>query len=135
MGKLKTAKRFAIGATAAAAAGYVAGLLTAPKSGRETREDIMDNVDHSRAKVEQQLKDLHTELSGLIDKASQQGEALGWRARRELKDRAAAASETKQKLREVLSAIHDGEADDKDLSKAVKEARKAIDHLRKFLQS
>jgi len=135
MGKLKTAKRFAVGATVAAAAGYVAGILTAPKSGKETREDLRDNFDNGRARLEQQLKELHTELGGLIDKASKRGEALGWRARRELKDRAAVATATKQKLREVLSAVHDGEADDKDLSKAIKEARKAIDHLRKFIQN
>jgi gas vesicle protein len=135
MSRLKMLKRLALGTTIAATAGYVAGLLTAPKSGRETREDLRDTVDSSRTKVEKQLKDLHTELGSLIDKASSEGEALGWRARRELRDLTDQASDTKQKLREVLSAIHDGDADDKDLGKALKEAHKAVDHLKKFFKS
>lgn len=32
--------KFAVGALVAAAAGFVAGILTAPKSGKETREDL-----------------------------------------------------------------------------------------------
>jgi gas vesicle protein len=134
MGKFKTVKLVAVGTAMAAAAGYVAGLLTAPKSGRETREEILDTVDHSRARLERQLKDLHTELSGLLEKATVGGEDLGWRARHELRDLVGQAGDTKQKVREALSAIHDGEADDRDLSKAVKEAHKAVEHLRKFLQ-
>jgi gas vesicle protein len=134
MSKLKTVKRFAVGTTMAAAAGYVAGLLTAPQSGKETRGELLDAADHSRARVEKQLKEIHTELNGLLENASQVSEELGWRGRRELKDLMDEASGTKQKVREVLSAIHDGEADDRDLKKAVKDASKAIDHLRKFIQ-
>ncbi|MCA1806602.1 MAG: YtxH domain-containing protein, partial [Actinobacteria bacterium] len=36
--------KFAIGAVFAAAAGYVTGILTAPKSGKETRKDIHDTA-------------------------------------------------------------------------------------------
>ena len=36
----KTFKKFALGALFAAAIGYIAGILTAPKSGKETREDL-----------------------------------------------------------------------------------------------
>jgi gas vesicle protein len=133
MGKLKMMKRLALGTTVAAAAGYVAGLLTAPKSGRETRDDLRDSVDSSRAKIEHQLKDVHTELSKMIDNASAESEAMGWRARRELRELTDQAGDTKQKVREVLSAIRDGEADDSDLGKALKDAQKAIEHLRKFI--
>ena len=134
MSKFKTAKRVAIGTTVAAAAGYVAGLLTAPQSGKEMRDDLMDTVDHSRSRIERQLKDIHTELTGLLENANQTGDELGWRGRRELRDLVDQATDTKQKIREVLSAIRDGQADDHDLKKAMKDANKAIDHLRKFVQ-
>jgi gas vesicle protein len=39
-----TKGKFAIGALLGAAAGFVAGILTAPKSGKETREDIKDTA-------------------------------------------------------------------------------------------
>jgi len=35
-----TGKKVALGALIAASVGYVAGVLTAPKSGKETRQDI-----------------------------------------------------------------------------------------------
>jgi gas vesicle protein len=38
-----TFKRVAIGSAVAAAAGYVAGVLTAPKSGKATRKDVQEN--------------------------------------------------------------------------------------------
>jgi len=42
--------------------------------------------------------------------------------------------DAKQKAREVLSALHDGETDDKELKKAISDATKAIQHLRDFLK-
>ncbi len=36
--------KFALGAVVAAAAGFVAGILTAPKSGKETRDEIKDKA-------------------------------------------------------------------------------------------
>ena len=55
MGKFK---RALTGTLFVAAAGYVAGLLTAPKSGKETREDIRETIDRSRSETEKKLKEL-----------------------------------------------------------------------------
>ena len=44
------------------------------------------------------------------------------------------AQKTKQKTREVISALHDGNADDEDLDKAVTDVSKAIDSIKKFLK-
>ena len=38
----KITKKVLIGTALGLAAGYVAGILTAPKSGKETRQDIKD---------------------------------------------------------------------------------------------
>lgn len=42
--KIKSAKKLATAATVGSAAGAIAGLLLAPKSGKETRQDIAKNV-------------------------------------------------------------------------------------------
>ena len=55
----KRVKKFAIGTVIAAAAGYVAGLLTAPKSGKETREDIKNTAVKTYKVAEKELKELH----------------------------------------------------------------------------
>ena len=58
-------KAMATGALIAAGAGYLAGILTAPKSGKETRRDISK----ARSDSEKQLKKLHSDLNGLIKEA------------------------------------------------------------------
>jgi gas vesicle protein len=130
MGKIK---RLAIGTGIVAAAGYVAGLLTAPKSGKETRAEIKQTVETSRTEAEKTLKQLHTELDQIMGDLKDKSEAASGKAKSEYQDLSEKASSAKQKTRELLSAIHEGDADDKDLRKAIKEASKAIDHLKSFL--
>jgi gas vesicle protein len=132
----RKAKGIAIGTLLAGAMGYLAGILTAPKSGRETRESIRDARDIGIAQTEKQLKKLHTELNQLLGKAAHitkygasterdealEGEVIG------------RATRARQKTREILSALHDGNANDKDLAKAVSEATKAIKSVRTYLR-
>ena len=128
----KRTKKFAIGAVVAAAAGYVAGLLTAPKSGKETRADIKNKAMETYAAAEKQLKKLHTELTDIIDEVSDR--ITSFRNSKEVNAALDRGRDAKQKAREVLSALHDGEAEDKDLQKAIGDATKAIEHLRDFLR-
>jgi gas vesicle protein len=127
-------KRLAIGSTVAAAAGYVAGVLTAPQSGKKTRKDIKKAADKSIAETEKELKKAHTQLSGLIDKTKKAGGKTGTKARKEVDEIVKTAKKTKEKARQVLSAVHEGDANDTDLKKAVKEANDAISHLKKYLK-
>jgi gas vesicle protein len=129
----KTFKNLAIGTLVAAAAGYVAGVLTAPKSGKETRQDIKDKVEATRSEGEKQLKRLHTELAELLDQAKAKGNTAKGKAKDEYADLSDKAIKAKQKTRELLSAVHEGEVDDKDLQKAVDQASKAIKHLKTYL--
>jgi gas vesicle protein len=129
-----TAKKIAIGSVIAAVAGFIAGILTAPKSGKETRQDVKDTADKTAADAERQLKKLHTELDKAIAQAKDQKSKLGAKAQRELNDLVDKAKDSKEKVREVLSAVHEGEAEDKDLQRAVKEASKAAEHLKKYLK-
>lgn len=128
----KTAKRFALGTLFAAAAGYIAGILTAPKSGKETRADIKETATKSVSEAEKQLKKLHTELNKVINQAKGEADSVKGKAREEVDAAIAKTMAVKEKARQVLSALHEGDADDKDLEKAIKEATKAIDHLKSF---
>lgn len=130
----KRTKKFAIGAVVAAAAGYVAGILTAPKSGKETRKDIKDTAVKTYTAAEKELKVLHTELNKLVGEASKKAGEVKGVVDKNLDKAVEAAKVAKEKARELLSAAHEGNAEDKDLDNAVKEAKKAADHLKSFLK-
>jgi len=130
----KRTKRFAIGTVVAAAAGYVAGILTAPKSGKETRKDIKDTAVRTYTAAEKELKKLHTELGDLVDEAAKKVKELQGSAQKSLHSAVEGGKVAKEKARQILSAVHEGDAEDKDLDNAVKEAKKAIDHLKGFLK-
>ena len=127
-------KKIAIGASLAAVGGYLTGILTAKKSGRETRSDIKNAVQTGRDAAEQQLKESVTELNEALDKAKDLGEDLTSKAKAEAGELVARAKAAKDKAREVLSAVHEGQADDIDLNKAVVDANRALKHLREYLK-
>jgi gas vesicle protein len=133
MGRV-TFKKFAIGAGIAALAGYLAGILTAPQSGSETREDIKSAAKTGMSEAETQLKKINTELSVLLTEAKGQTSNFGSRASKEVEELMARAKVAKEKARQVLSAIHEGDADDEDLKRAVEEANAAVKHLRSYLK-
>ncbi len=130
----KFTKRIAVGAALAGAAGYVAGLLTAPKSGKETRDELKASGVNTKHEVEKQLTQLHTELGKLIDDTKGKGDDMTAKAQTELKKLVEAAKDSKEKLSTVMTAIHDGEASDKDLDSALIDAKHAIDHIKDYLK-
>ena len=132
MGK-GSAKKVAIGTAVAAVAGYVAGILTAPKSGKATRGDIKDAANKGMAEAEKQLKKLHDELEGLMTQAKDKAGDLSDKTRKELNDLLDKAKDSKEKAHGVFSALRKGSAEDKDLKKAIADATKAIEHLRNYL--
>lgn len=132
--KLSATKKLIIGSGIAAGAGYLAGILTAPKSGKETREDIKDAAEKGRRDAEKELKKLHTDLNDVIGEAKKKGSAAGRKGKEELKIALEKAQDTKEKVREVLSAFHEGDAEDEDLRRAVKSANASIQNLKKYLK-
>lgn len=126
-------KKIALTTLAAAAAGYLAGILTAPKSGKETRKDIKDVTVKGYSEAEKQLKKLHTELNETLEEAKTKVSTLNGKAMEELVAAMNVAKEGKDKARQILSAVHEGEAQDNDLAKAIKDVQASLDHLKKFL--
>lgn len=125
-------KKFALGAGLMAVAGYVTGLLTAPKSGKETRKVIADKANDTLAGAEKELKQLHTELTDVIGEVSDK--LSSFKNRKDVNSALDRGRDVKQKAREMLSMLHDGETDDKELKKAIQDATAAIEHLRDFLK-
>lgn len=123
----------ALGGLILAGLGYVAGLLTAPKSGKDTRKDIQDGVSKAKTEAEKKLKQLHAELGELVDKGKAAAKDLGDKAKQELDAAVAKAQTAKDKAKEVLSGVHEGELDDKDLQTAIADATEAVDHLKKYV--
>jgi len=112
---------------------FLAGILTAPKSGRETRKDLRRTALKAKTEAERKLKQAHSDLSVLIEKANNEVSRSKDKVSAELKSAVSQAEKVRQKSREILSAIHEGEAEDKDLHKAVGDVKKAIGHLKTYL--
>jgi gas vesicle protein len=130
----KRDRNVAVGTLIAAGIGYAAGVLTAPKSGRETRKDIQSAAIKAKKEAEKNLKNLHAELTDLINIGKQRAGKIKSEASTEFNEALAKAGRAKQKVSELLSVIHEGDAEDRDLKQAVKDVNKAIEHLRVFLE-
>jgi gas vesicle protein len=128
-------RKVAIGSVVAGAVGYLAGVLTAPKSGKQTRKDIANKAGDIVGDTEDQLQDLNDELKDLIKSTKDKTIALSSSARAEFNEAVVKAKDAQNKSTQVLKAAKAGEASDPDLNKAVKQARQAIKNLGKFLKS
>lgn len=133
--KQHTAQKLAIGSMIAGAVGYLAGILTAPKSGKDTRHDIASKAEDVKDSAEDQLADLNDELKGLIKTTKVKTVALSSTARAEFNEAVIRAKDAQSKASEVLKAVKQGEASDPDLNKAVKQAKQAVKNLGKYLKT
>jgi len=130
----KKERNFAIGAVLAAAAGYVAGILTAKKSGKETRQDIIDKTISIKKDSEKIIKDLSASLTDVIKKADTMVTDAKASVKEGFSKAIEQAKKAKNKTREVISSIHEGDFEDDDIKQAIKEAEDAIKHLKTFIE-
>lgn len=128
----KGTKKIAAGAAFAGAVGYMAGILTAPKSGKETRKDLKNATLKARTDGEKQLKALHSELNELITKGKQGSSKLSESAKTKLAGVLSQAQAAKERARTVLSNLHEGEAENTDLKTVIKDVDTAISSLRRY---
>jgi gas vesicle protein len=130
----KNQGKFALGALIAGVAGFAAGILSAPKSGKETRADIKKAANKALVEGERQLKKLHSELGELLDKAEAKAKTLQGAAKVEIDKKLFVARAAKDKSRELLTALHEGEAENKELEASLKEIKAALAHLKAFIK-
>ncbi|MFI5270626.1 MAG: YtxH domain-containing protein [Candidatus Saccharimonadales bacterium] len=132
--KSSNLKKLIIGTALAATAGYIAGVLTAPKSGKETREDIKAAATKKREDAVKELKHLQEELDKVIDQSKARMGKLSTKAKEELQAVVSKAKNTKEKTGEVIQAVRHGDAEDADLKRAVSSAQSSIENLREYLR-
>ena len=130
----KNGRNLAIGVVVAAAVGYVVGLLTAPKSGKETRQDIKDAAVRTKKEAEARLKSAYGELTKLMKTVAGKAKTAKGKAKQEAESVANLATAAKEKVRVALDTFNKGESSDKDLEKAVKDAESSIEHIKTFLK-
>ena len=130
----KTGRKLAIGSALAAAVGYFAGILTAPKSGKETRADVAAKADDVKFDLETQLKITEGELSRLIKEAQSKTVALSAQAREEFNEALIRAKDAQAKTKVIIKGLKAGQSDDPELNRALKQARQAKKNLGKFLK-
>lgn len=128
-------RKIALGSAIAGVVGYAAGILTAPKTGKQTREDIVHKVDDVKEDALAELQDLEEELKDIIKTTKVKTIALNSSARAEFNEAVVRAKDAQNKATQVIKAAKAGEANDPDLNKAVKQAKQALKNLGKFFKT
>ncbi|HET9850626.1 MAG TPA: YtxH domain-containing protein [Candidatus Saccharimonadales bacterium] len=133
--KQNTGKKLAAGAALGGIAGYLAGLLTAPKSGAQTRQDLGVKAGGVKSEAENQLQSVADELAQALKSAKTKTATGGAKARADLNEAVIKAKDAQNKASEVLKAVRAGEAANPELNRAVKQGRQALRNLSKYLKS
>lgn len=134
MSSKDTGKKIAVGAVLAGIAGYVTGILTAPKSGKQTRTDIKNKAGEIKKTAQEELKQAHDDLTKIINSARSKSINLGASARIEFNEAVIRAKDARNKGAHIIKAVKSGSADDPQLNQAVKQMNKAKKNLEKYLK-
>jgi gas vesicle protein len=132
--KPNTGKKMALSALIAGVAGYIGGVLTAPKSGKETRKKLTEEAEGFKDSAEEQLQKANEDLKVLLKDAKTKTVSLSAQAKEEFNEALLRAKDAQNKASSTLKAIKSGEAEDPDLNKAVKQAKLAAKNLGKFFK-
>jgi gas vesicle protein len=130
-----TGRKMAVSALIAGVAGYIGGLLTAPKSGKETRKKLTEEAEGFKDNTEEQLQKANEDLKVLLKDAKNKTVSLSAQAKEEFNEALLRAKDAQNKASSTLKAIKNGEAEDPELNKAVKQAKLAAKNLGKFFKS
>jgi gas vesicle protein len=131
----KSGRKVALSAVIGGLAGYVTGVLTAPKSGKQTRNELVDKAEAAKDGAEYKLQEAIDELNTTIAETKQKSLALSAKARSEYDESVVKGKDSLNKASQVLKAMKAGEASHPDLNRAVKQARQATKNLGKYLRS
>ena len=104
-------KKFGLGILVGAVVGVIAGLLTAPKSGKETRQDIKNKAKEVKGAAERKLKDAHKELGKLSSQAKAKAADLKGKAKEELNELSKKADSLKEQIKAAITSIKSGDDD------------------------
>lgn len=111
--------------------GVIGGILFAPKSGKETRDDIKDAAAKANREAEKKLKELHAELKEKSEEAKELAVKLTGQAKEELEDLGRRAEFTRDRVGELITSVREYEADDKEVDKTIKDGESVVDKIKK----
>jgi gas vesicle protein len=111
------------------AAGYIAGILTAPNSGKKTRKKIKDTADKSIAEVEKQFKSIYKQSQDMLKKVLDENPKVT----QKVQDAVKAVEKSQATIKRILSSLHGGDDVDEDLNQAIADAKLAMKHLSEFV--
>jgi gas vesicle protein len=115
------------------ALGYGLGILTAPRSGKQTRGKIKKTTNdsiNSVTDIEKDLKKVYSQTKEILTNFSKENPTLNAK----LKKTVSAAQKSQSKVKDLLSAIHGQDNVDDDLSAALKNAKKSLDEIKKYIK-
>jgi len=118
----------------AGAAGFITGILTAPKSGKETRKELAEKTDELKEQTAADLKKATDELSDMIKAAKDKSLALSAQARSEFNEAVIRAKDARNKAVHVFKAFKSGSSEDRQLNSAIKQVKLARKNLAKYLK-
>ena len=126
----KKRNKFALGTVFGAVTGLVAGLLLAPKSGKETRQDIK----RAAGNIIEDSKKVQQELARVIKAADERLRRAGRRAGSKQKELVKQTKAANRKLTAIIKSVTQGQASDRDLSQATNRAKESLAALKKYLK-
>jgi gas vesicle protein len=133
--KKSSNNKLAVGAVIGGVAGYLAGILTAPKAGRQTRKDLSNKAGEMKDEASEHLQHAADDLAQTLKAAKDKSINLSAKARQEYDEAVIKARDAQNKASEVLKAFKAGESNDPELNKAVKQVKLAQKNLSKYLKS
>ena len=122
-----------IGTLVGVGAGYLTGILTARKSGKETRNDIANTTINAKNQAIKTIKSLQTNLNDLLKEGEELLEITKSSTKESLSKAIDMATKARDNIKDVLIAVKAGSSNDKDLNEAIEEASKAVEHLKSYL--
>ncbi len=108
-----------------AVVGVVAGLLFAPRSGKETRQIIKTKAEKAAQAAEGELKKVFTELESALEASKEQLETLKGKAKEDYADLRKRAEVAQAKVKELIATVRDGDFTKEELDEIISEAKKA----------
>ena len=110
--------KFAIGALIGVAAGFVAGILTAPKSGKETRDELKTKATQKKEEVVAKGKEVRSKAGDVAEDVVSNAEKAAGKAAD------AVVSATEKASKSVVMTTKDLKARSKGVAKTAKTAIK-----------
>jgi gas vesicle protein len=129
----KDVKNVGIALIAGLAAGYTLGVLTAPKSGKETRNDIKEAGTKAYKMAEARLKNTYEDLSDVIASAGEQAKKLNKKGKEELDVLLAAAHDAQGRVKQLITSVRNGDVTEELFDNTVIAAQAAKDELQDFI--